>query len=104
MIDDVTIHQRESEDDTERHLQENHEKFETDCQFLLKQMLRGERLTAKTVVKKYEISDRRLRDLQIAGKCQKEWKLNEQGKRMYVEYFVPLPKIPTKAQALKLFE
>ena len=62
-------------------------------------MLRGERLTAKTVVQKYGIADRRLRDLENEGKCTKSWKLNEQGKRMYVEYYCEIPKEPTKQSA-----
>jgi len=94
------VHDQENNEDSQRHLQENSDKFETDCQFLLKQMLRGERLTAKTVVQKYGIADRRLRDLEIAGKCKKEWKLNEAGKRLYVEYFCEIAKPPTKLQVV----
>lgn len=93
-------HDRENSEDTERHLSENREKFETDAQFLLKQMLRGERLTAKTVVQKYGIADRRLRDLEIDGKCKKQWKLNDEGKRMFVEYFCEIPLPPTKQKAI----
>ena len=91
------VHQRENNDDTERHLQENIGKFETDAQFLLKQMLRGEVLSAKDVVQKYGIADRRLRDLFIDGKCKRRWKLNEAGKRLFVEYYIEIPKLPTKA-------
>lgn len=99
-IKDVSIHQRENSEDTEKHLQENISKLETDCQFLLKLMKRGERLTGKTVMIKYEIHDRRLRDLHIAGKCEKSWKLNEKGKRMYVEYFISPTQPPTKAKVI----
>lgn len=102
-IKDILIHQRENSEDTEKHLQENHDKFETDCQFLLKLMLRGERLTGKTVMIKYEIHDRRLRDLHISGKCEKAWKLNEKGRRMYMEYFITPPKRPTKKEVIEMF-
>tara|TARA_R110000868_G_scaffold203901_1_gene451815 strand:+ start:1273 stop:1605 length:333 start_codon:yes stop_codon:yes gene_type:complete len=93
-------HIRENNDDSERHLSENRSKFETDAMFLLKQMLRGEILTAKTVVQKYSIADRRLRDLENDGKCKKRWKLNEVGKRLYVEYFCEIPKQLTKSDII----
>lgn len=102
-IKDISIHQRENSEDTEKHLQENISKLETDCQFLLKLMKRGERLTGKTVMTKYEIHDRRLRDLHIAGKCEKAWKLNEKGKRMYVEYYITPPSPPTKKAVIEMF-
>lgn len=84
MNDDI-IHQRENNSDTESFLQENIEKLTTDIMFLLKLMKMGERLTAKTVVQKYGKEPRRLRDLFIAGRCSREWVLNEKGKRQYVE-------------------
>lgn len=98
------IHQRENNEDSEKHLQENHDKFQSDAVFLLHQMLRGERLTAKTVVQKYGIADRRLRDLEIAGKCRKEWVLSESGKRLYVEYFCEIPKPPTKQSVTQFYQ
>lgn len=93
-------HDRENNEDTERHLSENRQKFETDAMFLLRQMMAGERLTAKTVVQKYGIADRRLRDLEIDGKCKKVWKLNDVGKRIYVEYYCEIPLPPTKKKAI----
>jgi hypothetical protein len=93
---EIEIHQRESTEETESFHQENIKKAESDAVFLLGQMLRGEILTAKTVVQKYGIADRRLRDLQISGKCKKRWKLNDDGKRQYVEYYCEIPKAPTK--------
>ncbi len=96
MIGEIEIHQRESSEDTESFLQENIKTFETDCLFLLKCMLRGERLSAKTVVQKYGKESRRLRELYTSGKCEKEWMHNEKGKRTHVEYFITPPKPPTK--------
>lgn len=93
-------HIRENNDDTERHLSENREKFETDAMFLLKQMMRGEVLTAKTVVQKYSIADRRLRDLENEGKCKKRWKLNNEGKRLCVEYYCEIPRPITKSELI----
>ena len=94
-------HLRENNSDTEQHLSENREKFETDAVFLWRLMQRGERLTRQIVVEKYKICDRRLGDLHSEGKCEKEWKLNEKGKRMYVEYFVPIHKLPSKTEVIQ---
>lgn len=95
------VHYKENNDDTQSHLDANREKYETDSQFLLKQMKRGERLTAQTVVKKYSCEPRRLRDLHNEGECEKAWKTNESGKRLYVEYFITLPKLPTKQEIIE---
>lgn len=94
------IHQRETTEDTESFLQENIDKFQTDAVFLLKQMIKGEKLTAKTVVQKYGKEPRRLRDLEISGKCQKRWVLKENGKRSYVEYYVEVPRQLTKSEVI----
>lgn len=97
----TTLHERENNPDSQQHLDTNRQKFETDAQFLLRQMINGEVLTAKTVVQKYGVADRRLRDLEIDGKCEKRWRLNENGKRMYVEYFVPRIKSPSKSEVIQ---
>lgn len=99
---ELEIHQREMTGDTESFLQENVGKFTSHAIFLLGLMLKGDRLSAKTVVQKYSIADRRLRDLEIAGKCQKAWKTNEAGKRLYVEYFIPIPKPNSKTELCRL--
>lgn len=96
-------HIRENTEDAERHLSENRDKFETDCMYLLRLMMSGIRLSDKTVMTKYEIHGRRLRELFEDGKCQKEWKLNENGKRLYVEYFIPISKPPTKSEVIQSF-
>lgn len=102
---EIEIHQRErqSPQETESFLQENIQKYETDAVFLYKLMQNGERLTAKDVMQKYGIHDRRLRDMEISGKCEKAWKLNENGKRMYVEYFINLSHPPTKKEVIANF-
>lgn len=100
-MDTTFLHRRESSEDTEQHLQENIEKYEADAVFLHKLMLRGERLTRQMVVEKYKINDRRLGDLFISGKCEKEWVLNENGKRKWVEYFITAAKLPTKSECIE---
>ena len=107
MINDNLVHQRESSEDTERHLQENQSKFESDCVFLEKKMKMGEILTRKSVAKKYDMNERRLGNLFESGKCQRRWvmKLNSKGveKRSHVEYFVEVPKPPTKTKVIEMF-
>lgn len=101
MSNEIDLHQREKSENTESFLQENIEKFGGDALFLLKLMLRGERLTGKDVVQRYGIHDRRLRDLEISGKCEKRWVLKENGKRSHVEYFVTIPHPPTKHEVIQ---
>lgn len=96
---EIEIHQRENNEDTESHLQENISKYETDAVFLLRLMLSGERLTRQRVAE-LKIDGRRLGDLFISGKCEKAWKVNEKGKRMYVEYYITIPKPPTKSELI----
>ena len=93
------VHDRESNEDTERHLSENREKFETDAQYLLRLMKRGRRLSSQDV-HDMKICDRRLRELHSAGQCEKVWKLNEAGKRLYVQYYCEIPMPPTKRKAI----
>lgn len=94
------IHQHENNQDTEQHLHENADKLEADGIFLWKQMQRGEVMTRQSVLKKYDIDGRRLGELCEAGKCQKRWALKPNGKRSHVEYFVNIPKPPTKKEIM----
>lgn len=107
MINDNLVHQREADSNTESFLQENVGKFESDCVFLLKLMLRGERLTRQEVVGKYKLNDRRLGDLFTAGKCERRWKygVNAKGKpkRLYVEYFITTTSIPNKKSVTEMW-
>lgn len=89
------LHEFENNQDTEKHLSENENKFESDCVFLLKQMMNGRRLSSQDV-HDMKINDRRLRNLFESGKCKREWMFNEKGKRTHVEYFIDIPKPPTK--------
>ena len=104
---EIEIHQRESDDNTESFLQENIDKLRSDLMIIFRAMRLGRRLTGKTVVQEFNLHDRRLRDLyaereyikrKTGWEIKKEWKLNEKGKREYVEYFAVAPKIyPTKS-------
>jgi hypothetical protein len=51
------------------------------------------------VVQEFGINDRRLRDLIASRKdIKKEWVLNEKGKRTFVQYYLDIPKPPTKLE------
>ncbi len=93
------IHEHESGSESQNHLNENLDKFKGDLKIVFQLLFSGIRLTAMDLVEKYHIHDRRLRDAIKARPevVKKEWKLNEQGKRMYVEYFIPTFKPPTKS-------
>lgn len=95
-------HIRENNEDSQQHLDSNREKFETDAMFLLKQMMRGERLSAKTVVQKYGCESRRLREIFSEGKCEKVWVTDTNGKRKFVEYFITPPKPISKTELCRL--
>ena len=103
MKGEIELHQRESSDDTERHLKENSNKFESDCMLLLKLMIKGKRLTTQEV-RDMKIDDRRLRNLHESGKCKREWMFNARGKRTHVEYYIPIQKPPTKAAAINFWK
>jgi hypothetical protein len=96
------VHYKENDTDVQRHLDENRATFETDCMYLLRLMNMGRRLSSQDV-HDMRINDRRLRELESEGKCTKAWKFNEQGKRMYVEYFIEGLRPPTKGQVVAMF-
>lgn len=97
---DIELHEHETTEDTERHLNEHRRKFESDCLVLLKIMLKGKRLTTQEV-RDMKIDDRRLRNLHEVGKCQREWAMKPNGSRSHVEYFVQIPSPITKTQLIK---
>lgn len=95
---EIFIHERESDLSTESFLNENREKFSSDAKFLLSLLYRGKRLSNHQVTKDFGIDGRRLRELILSHKeIKKEWVLNDKGKRMYVEYFMEIPKQTTKS-------
>jgi len=93
----IYIHERESDSNTESFLNENRDKFESDAKFLLHLLYGGRKLSGHQVTKDYGIDSRRLRELVNSHKdVKKEWVLDEKGKRKYVQYFMDIPKLPTK--------
>lgn len=111
---DNLIHIRENSDDTQRHLEENLVKFKGDCLFVFRMMMNGRRFSAQSLVTDFKIADRRLRDLweereyiktKTGWEIKKEWKLKDNGKRDYVEYFAVAPKPhPIKKELVKFYQ
>ena len=99
------IHEHESGTESQQHLDENLDKFKGDLKVVLQLLFSGVRLSAMELVEKYHIHDRRLRDAIKARPdvVKKEWKLDDNGKRMYVEYFIPKFQPPNKSDLAKWF-
>ena len=94
------IHQHESGIENQQHLDENLDKFKGDLKVVLQLLFSGVRLSAMELVEKYHIHDRRLRDAIKARPdvVKKEWKLDDRGKRMFVEYFIQKFQPPKKSE------
>lgn len=101
------VHYRENNEDTQRHLDENRATFESDCMYLLRLMNMGKRLSRQQVSDMH-INERRLGELHEDGKCKREWMFRElpngKKKRTHVEYFIPIPKPPTKGQVIAMYK
>jgi len=92
------LHEIENNPDTQSFLKENGKKFSRDCVMAMKLMYGGVRLNGDTCKELYGFHDRRLRDC-IAGRpdiVKRAWKKNADGNRLCVEYWIDVPKPPTK--------
>ena len=92
------VHEKENNQDTESFLKSNGDKFKGDCLTAMKLMYQGVRLNGDTCKELYGFSDRRLRNC-IAARpdiVKKQWVLDGNGKRKYVEYWIEKIKPPTK--------
>ena len=99
------IHEKENNQDTESFLKSNGKKFQGDCLTVMKLLYSGKRLSGHELQVTYGLHDRRLRDCFNARPdiVKREWVLNDAGKRMYVEYFIPKFSPPTKSELQKWF-
>lgn len=98
---EIEIHEFESSDDTETFLNEKREDFKSDALFLLHLLYRGHRLNGRQV-EMWGVNSRRLRELFVSHKeVKREWKKDENGKRIVMEYWLEIPKIPTKEEVLE---
>jgi hypothetical protein len=92
------LHEFENNQDTESFLKQNGKKFSQDCITAMKLMYTGVRLNGETCKHLYGFHDRRLRNCR---ECRPDivksaWKRNEKGERLYVEFWIDVPKPPTK--------
>jgi len=96
------LHERETTEETESFLKQNGKKFSQDCVTAMKLMYQGVRLNGETCKQLYGLHDRRLRDC-LAGRpdiVKRAWVKDAEGKRKYVEYFIPKQVPPTKKEAI----
>ncbi len=93
------IHEHENNQDTESFLKSNGQKFKGDCVTAMKLMYQGVRLNGDTCKQLYGFHDRRLRNCHEARPdiVKKQWVLDGNGKRKYVEYWIDIPKQTTKS-------
>lgn len=97
------LHEFESTEETQSFLKENGKKFSQDCITAMKLMYQGVRLNGETCKQLYGLHDRRLRDC-FAGRpdiVKRVWVKDTEGKRKYVEYFIPQQVPPTKQKAVE---
>ena len=103
MTDEIEIHQRENNEVSENHLKDNGKKFSRHCNIVLGLMYRGMRITARQLEREYNIDGRRLRDIYANRKeCKKAWRV-EDGKEIEMEYWLEIPKQPTKQDLQEWF-
>lgn len=87
----LSVHKSENNSESEIHLKENRQHFSNQCQQVLELLKSGIRLTRKDGMTIYNINsvERRIKDLIENGvDVKKEWVRDEEGKKIYVEYFL----------------
>jgi hypothetical protein len=94
----MILHQHENNELSESFLKENGEKFSNQCVMVLRLLYKGIKLTAKQTNDILNIADggRRLRDLFAFRSDVKKQVRYTNGKKEGVEYFLDIPKQPTK--------
>lgn len=94
------IHEHENWEDGNSFLKQNGKKFQGDCLMAMKLMYQGIRLNSETCWNVYHIHDRRLRNCREARPdiVKSDWVRDANGKRKYVEYWIDVPKPPTKSE------
>jgi hypothetical protein len=99
---ETMLHEIENNYDTQSFLKENGKKFSQDCITAMKLMYNGIRLNGDTCKALYGFHDRRLRECRAARPdiVKSDWKRDSEGKRLYVEYWIEIPKLLTKQQLI----
>lgn len=104
MKSQIEIHDRENSKEAETFLNENRDKFSNQCLLVLKILYSGVRLTVEDALVKYKIASlpRRIGDIREAGITivKDEWVKDENGKRLYKQWYIEIPKPPTKQSVI----
>ncbi|MBP8115983.1 MAG: hypothetical protein KAY50_11560 [Chitinophagaceae bacterium] len=99
----IETHQRENNEESEQHLQENQKKFSQQCLKVMELLNQGKRLTVANAIG-YGIMSlpRRILDCRENGlKIEDQWVKDTKGKRLYKEYFITITKRPTKIAVIE---
>lgn len=99
------IHEIENNTTSETHLKENGKKFSRHCNIILTLMYQGERFTARQLEREYNFDGRRLRDIYANRKeCKREWRRTDDGKTLEMQYWLEIPKPPTKQSIVQFYQ
>jgi hypothetical protein len=98
----VELHARENNQESEDFLNENHERLSKQATYVLKLLKRGERLTVPKALGLGIMSlPRRIMDLKESGiEIKDTWLKDSNGKRIMKEWFIEIPKQPTKSELI----
>lgn len=86
----IELHDRENNEESEKHLKENHKKFSAQCLKVLQLFLDGKRLTVLSAYS-FGVSSlpRRVLDIKENGiHVDDKWIIDDKGKRLHKEYFI----------------
>lgn len=103
----MILHKHENNPETESFLKDNGKKFNQQCIDVLKVLYSGRRYTAYEISRLLDIADggRRLRDIYaFRSDCKREWRKSDDGKRAEVEYYLDIPKQPTKGDVVSFYQ
>ena len=104
-MSEIEIHQRENNEISETHLKDNGEKFNRHCVEVLRLLYQGKKLTGRQLETIYGYDSRRLRDIYANRKdIVREWVIGEDGKTKFMQYHMVVPKQPTKAQVISMYQ
>lgn len=100
------LHEIENNSDTESFLKQNGKKFSQDCVTAMKLMYQGIRLNGETCKHLYGFHDRRLRNCREGRPdiVKSEWKRNEKGERLFVEFWIDPRRPITKGKLIALYQ
>lgn len=98
------LHNFENNRDSQSNLEENQQKFSNQCLLVMKLLNQGVRLTVANAIG-YGINSlpRRIMDCRERNgitNIKDKWVTDADGKRLYKEWFIEIPKLPTKKEVI----